>query len=700
MKVEFKKLRLKNFMSFGNSVSKINFDSGLNLVSGTNGTGKSTLMLDAISFALFDKPYRKVNKADLLNRVNKKGLMVDFTFEVNGIEYRIVRGIKNKEVDLEFYIDGTIQDCLSSKGLNQEEIEKKIGIDYKLFKQIISLSINYNKPFLTLSAGEKRELLEKFCNIDVLASMLKKAKDGKKDYNIKKQMESQAIELLSEILEPSKKRILDLEESKKNFKADKLKEISEIEKKIEDCNQEMKDIKKSGVSKKKDVETYNSELEKYTTELKEISESELNKYDDELEKYNSEIESFVPVLEKHTTKIRELNESLSRDDDNSEIKELESQITAISKDIGGCEINIKNATKQISTLNEYDICPTCNNELKGKYKENEIDKQKKIITDENTQIEKYNNTISEINEKIKKINKKKSDEKNVIRKQLEEINEKISKENSKKEKVYEKISEVKNKKDEIKNKVDAIKENINSTNDKIKDVKYEMKTLKSNYLSFEEKIKDFEERIEKLKKEEFAVDINSLKKEYNDKKAQHVSHKKELEHINKQLEYYDVVVNMLSDKGIKAYIFEQLIPVLNESINNYLNIFELPVYLEFDNQMNDSIKAINNFNEEVKYYSFSEGEKKRIDMAILLSFIDVTKKITNWNCNLLIIDELLDSSIDDNGLEKFLKSLHKMAKDDVGIYIISHKFKEEFKSYFNKTIQIVKEQRFSKIQTM
>ena len=149
---------------------------------------------------------------------------------------------------------------------------------------------------------------------------------------------------------------------------------------------------------------------------------------------------------------------------------------------------------------------------------------------------------------------------------------------------------------------------------------------------------------------------------------------------------------MLSDSGIKSYIFEQLIPILNDNINRYLNIFNLPIYLEFGDDMSDSIKTINNFNESVTYYSFSEGEKKKIDMAILLSFIDVTKKIANWNCNLLIIDELLDSSIDEAGLDKLLLSLSGMVDedDDLGIYIISHKFKKEYKQYFNKMIEVKK----------
>ena len=256
MKVKFHSLKIQNLLSYGNNETVINFDNnGLNLITGENGTGKSSAMLDAISFALYDKPYRKIKKGELINRKNKKNLKVDFSFTINDIEYRLVRGLKNREVDLEFWIDGVQQDLLSSKGLTQLEIESKIGIDYKLFKQIISLSINYNKPFLTLSAAEKRELLEKFFNIDVLAAMLKEAKSVLKELKIKKNMEIQAIDILTSSLKTDKARILQLVESKKTFDADMKKEVDKLTDTILVSKKELKTVKAEGKAK-------NAELEK------------------------------------------------------------------------------------------------------------------------------------------------------------------------------------------------------------------------------------------------------------------------------------------------------------------------------------------------------------------------------------------------------------------------------------------------------
>lgn len=578
MKVVFKKLTIQNLLSFGNTETVIDFSKGLNLITGHNGAGKSSALLDAISFALYDKPYRKINKSELINRKNKKNLKVSCEFEVNGTEYRIVRGLKNKDVDLEFYIDGMKQDMLSSKSLSQEEIQDHIGIDYKLFKQIISLSINHNKPFLTLPAAEKRELLEKFFSIDILASMLKLCKEKLKNIKIKKDMTIHSIDMLADVLKSEKKHISELTESKKNFDSDKEKELFEINEKIDLNTRNMKQLKKDAKSKKDELDA--------------------------------------------------LPEAIN-------ISDLREKKEALMKEKNNAEYDIQGAKKILKALDEYDVCPTCNSELTKEHKDEEIAQQEAIIV-------KAEKVIKDCDEKIA-----------VVKKDIVQ-SEKISNE--------------------------------------IKDLKYDIKYLKNQYTNIENQVKKSESDKEKIESKEFVVDISSLKKEYNEKMKEYKDYKADLEEINEDMVMYTKIISILSDSGVKSYIFDQLIPVLNKSVNYYLNIFELPIYIEFDNAMKDSIKTSTNFNGSVNYLSFSEGEKKKIDMAILLSFIDVTKKIANWNCNLLIIDELLDSSIDDDGLEKLLESLERMVSDDedLGVYIISHRFKNEYKHFFNSMIEVKK----------
>ena len=589
MRVVFKELTIQNLLSFGNNETVIDFTKGLNLITGKNGSGKSSALLDAISFALYDKPYRKINKSELINRKNKKNLKVSCTFSVNDTEYKIVRGLKNTEVELEFYIDGSKQNLLSSKGLTQDEIENHIGIDYKLFKQIISLSINHNMPFLTLPAQEKWELLEKFFNIDVVASMLKVSKETLKNIKIKKDMISHTIDMLADIIRTEKRHIQELEESKKNFDSDKRKDLFEIKEKIDLSKLNLKQLKSDAKAKK-------AELDK------------------------------LPAT--------------------TDIKVLRDKKDSLTKLINNCEYDIKHAEKILSALDEYDVCPTCKSNLTEDHKKQEVDIQKTIIIEAKKLMVEYNSEIS------------------IIKKQI-------------------------------------VESELVATDEQ--DLKYSIKYLKNQYVNIEAQIEKYTADKVKIESKQFVVDMDFMKKEYAQKLVEYKENKEELDTILISISTYTKIIEILSDTGVKSYIFDQLIPVLTKSVNYYLNIFELPIYIEFDNTMKDSIKTSTNFNSAVSYLSFSEGEKKKIDMAILLSFIDVTKKIANWNCNLLVIDELLDSSIDDNGLEKMLESLEKMVASDkeMGIYIISHRFKTEYKHFFNSMIEVKKNSDgFSKISNL
>jgi len=575
MKVIFEKVILKNLLSFGNKETTIVFDEGLTLMTGPNGSGKSSSLLDAISFAIYDKPYRKINKADLINRTNKKNMMVDLYFSINDIPYQIKRGMKNKDVDLEFYIDGKKQQLLSSKALTQDELINKIGIDYKLFKQIISLSINHNKSFLTLSASEKRDLLEKFFNVDVLATMAKEAKQELKTLNVKLEISSNNISTLAKFLSEEKLRIKKLTKSKKSFDTDKTAIISDLEDKLITAEGELSDLASSG-----------KKLQKQSAAF-----------------------AVVDINDIRTRKQELLTEQAV----------LESTKTS--------------AEKTITYLNSNDICPMCKSELNDDHKKSELSVQ--------------NNIVSTCTSDI--------------------------------------LS--------IENKLILIEDELSSAvedSSKLSDLKFSIRELKNKYKIKEVEITNLKKMISDKRDETFVIDIDEMKDHYKEKFNEHKSAVIEHESISSLISKYNIMKDMLSDSGIKSYIFDQLIPILNKNINDYLTTFDLPIYIEFDNKMNDSIKTIKDFKQSVSYYSFSEGEKKKIDMSILLSFIDVTKKIANWNCNLLIIDELLDSSIDDDGLEHLLQSLHTMfeGSPDLGVYIISHRVKAEYKNYFNNTIQV------------
>jgi len=575
MQFKFKSIEIKNLLSFGNQIVSFDFTEGMVLITGDNGVGKSSLLLDAISFLLYDKPYRDINKNDLINRTNKKDLYVGGEFSVDNHDYIIRRGLKNKSVDLEFFIDGVKQELLSTKSLNQAEIIKHIGIDYKMFKQIISLSINYNKPFLSLPAGEKRELIEKFFNIDVIAKMLKKAKDDLKTLNMNKKLLEQSIDTVATVIAKDKKHILELEKLKSNYDTDTDAKITELQNELKNKLEYAKELKQEGKDK--------------TSEYKKID-------------------------------IRDMNEL---DSVKNEFVKLKNKL----------EYDIESAETIIHALSENDVCPSCKSELTEEHKFNELYTQNCIISNAKSEITTLDYKISSITNDIK-INKNKYDSKVAL--------------------------------------------------------SYDIKSVKSKYISVCDEIDTIKRNLEDTKNSTFDVDIKSLKRELKTITDKHKLNKIEFLTIKDDIRDAERIRDILSDSGIKSYIFSQLIPVLNKSVNYYLDLFEIPILIEFDKSMSDTITTLTG-SKNVSYYSFSEGEKKKIDMSILLSFIDVTKKIANWNCNLLIIDELLDSSIDEDGLDKLLNSLSLMIDDnssEIGIYIISHRLKSNYE--FDSVLKVEK----------
>ena len=156
---------------------------------------------------------------------------------------------------------------------------------------------------------------------------------------------------------------------------------------------------------------------------------------------------------------------------------------------------------------------------------------------------------------------------------------------------------------------------------------------------------------------------------------------------------FDVVSNMLRDTGIKAGIIKRYLPVMNQLINRYLK--ELDFYVSFDLNENFEETIKSRFRDEFTYASFSEGEKMRIDLALLFTWRTIAKMKNSANTNLLILDEIFDSSLDVSGTDDFLKILHTVA-DKTNVFVISHKT-ETLQDKFASTLHVEKKQNFSVI---
>lgn len=581
MFVQFNKLRFKNILSYGNNFTEIDFSNGINLIRAPNGSGKSTI-LDALNFVLFGKPFRNIKLNRLINRINEKNLVTEIEFNIGFDKWKIVRGLK--PTIFEIYKNDQVLDKLSSKKLNQAEIDKLLGINQKLFKNIVGVAVTNNKPFLSMPIWEKRELIENIFNIDVLAEMSKEVKRRK-------------------TLEQSEEKL-------------KITESSALEKQINDNKKYISDMTQY-------IANFNTNNEN--------DKANVVARIDELKKIISKNQKNIKVA---TDKIIELQEKTKVEPDTNAYSKT-------IKSLGISENEKKRIQKTLDQLKDNPLCPMCGSELSGEHAKKHI----KELTEE---IDRLTNTV------IPKL-KTEEDAYNALKKEYDANIAMIR--NIEMRKSQEELS-LKNSNGEI-----------NQCNKKLEEI--DKRQCPFNLDEYKEKVKTLNEQLDELKKV--------------------------ITGLTHQIEIDKELIDILGDDGIKVYFFRKLIPILNQNINSYLKKFELPICLEFDEQMQETII---NGRSDMEYDQFSGGEKTRIDMSVLLSFFNISRIISNWSCNLLFIDEILDGGIDKNGIEQFLATLYNIVSDNekkLGIYLVSHKI-DDVKIEINKTIEIKKKGLFSEIE--
>ena len=567
--IQFKTLRWKNFLSTGNTFTELKMDKSPNtLVVGTNGAGKST-MLDALTFALFGKPFRNINKPTLVNSINNKDCVVEVDFKINKKSYKVIRGIKPAK--FEIYSDGELVNQEAASKDYQAVLEEQIlKTNYKTFTQIVILGSSSFVPFMQLSASERRTVIEDLLDIQIFSDMnilvkekLSTLKSNLTEYKIRYDTVKEKIEL-------HKKHI---EEMKKN-------------------NQEMID------SKKKEIEENETEIENKTAEAENIQK--------EINKLLKEVTSLDSLRKKNTT-----------------LASYEGKIQA----------NKSKVESEIEFYQDNDSCPTCKQSIETKHK---------------------SKVIKECEHKIK------------------ELDEGLSKLESEKLDVSEKIKKIQKVNDEITKKQSSISEINNS-------IRHTQK-YNSKLLSEIQKLGEHKSISEETKKEsvklvdELTALVEKRKEAIEDK------------------EYYDVAMQLLKDSGIKAKIVKQYLPIINKLVNKYLSAMDFFVNFEINEEFKESIKS--RHRDEFSYENFSEGEKMRIDLALLFTWRSIAKMKNSMNCNILMLDEVFDSSLDVSGTEEFMKLINTL--NDTNVFVISHKgdiLVDKFKS----VIKFDKIKNFSRI---
>lgn len=531
---------------------------------------------------LFGKPYRSIKLGDLVNRFNGKDLEVQVEFEIDKDVYTISRGYKPAKFAITK--NGQELNILSAKKLNQEEIDKLLGINYILFKNIVAVASTYNKPFLMLAAGERRTLVETIFNIYVLALMLKEVKSRT---TINKTQQKLNVSNLTGLNEQKT--------SAEKFANDTAKILQQFE------------------------------INKQNT---------LNKISSYISTAQSTIEHCNKNISIADKKFVELQNKIDSTEAVNELAEINAKKNFAAGRIAELDDNI--AAMQVNTK-----CPICNSDLTGEHSAAHIKEMQEELYEQNS-IFLDNSRKIELEKLIADIKKNKSLYDTLILKKAEQV------------------SLLNTSKTDLKN--------------------YENEKVKT-----EASVCD--------------IDVQHYKDQLDSINARITNLSTEIDNLDKKMKMDSVLSDILSDDGIKTYFFEQLLPQLNCQVNKYINAFGLQVTLEFDTSLEAKIQQ---GKYECEYMGFSNGERARIDMAILLSFFDISRNISNWSCNVLFIDEVMDNGVDSDGIESFISTLYNVVtgnlnKHDIGIYLISHKLTNSDVAW-DSVVDIVKTNRFSELK--
>jgi len=564
----FKVVRWRNLLSTGNTFTEVKLNEAAStLIVGENGAGKSTF-IEAISFALYGKPFRKINKPQLLNAINGKNLLVEIEFAIGKKEYLVRRGIKPNV--FEIFVDGSLLNQEAKSGDYQDVLEKNIlKLSHKSFSQIITLGASTFVPFMQLPAQARRDFIEDLLDIQIFSTMnnllktrIQDNKDALKDANTQLALCEQKIDL-------NKKHIESLRQN----------------------NEDLIDIKHGKIYEHKTlIETANAEIDKISEQI------------DDLKLNIGDEQSITDRLNKVTTLHSEL------------------------------KFKLTDHNKHIKFLHTHDHCPTCTQDIDPVFKEENLNTKIASAEELDTALTKLSEEQAKINTRMKEIVD--------ISNQISEYNAEITDRNNK-IRMYQKYNS------ELQKEIEAL-------------------------------------RNKQTKVETDAVDLNKAKKELKDVHTL-------IEELTENRSLLGTAAVLLKDGGIKTKIIKQYVPVMNKLINKYLAAMDFFVQFELDESFDEKIKS--RFRDEFSYASFSEGEKMRLDLAILFTWRAVAKLRNSVSTNLLIMDEVFDSSLDTSGTDEFFKILSSVTAD-TNVFIISHKG-ASLMDKFTNIIRFEKKRNFS-----
>ena len=545
--ITFKKIRYKNFLSSGDQFTEIDFQAHkTNLIIGTNGAGKST-MLDALTFVLFNKPFRKINKPQLVNATNERGCLVEIEFSVNSRDYLVRRGIKPNVFDIE--VNGTALHREADDRANQRILEENIlKVNYKSFTQIVILGSSTFVPFMQLTTSNRREVIEDLLDIRIFSAMNSLIKDN---------------------IRTKKEQIKSLDLKKDNLK-DKMKMQQE-----------------------------------FIEELENRGNANINANKEKITNLDNEVGNYMNTNEDLEGQIKTLQVDIE------ELQGVGDKLVKLNNLKGKISQKVSTITKEHKFFTENTVCPTCTQKIEEEFRVNRIEDAQNKARELKSGYDELEKTIKSEQERERQFN--------TLSQEITKLTHGISQNNTR----------------------------ISLNQRQIRDLEHEIQTITSqlqNRNTEHEKLEEFRENLQKT--------IEDL----SDKKQEIV--------------YYDFAYSLLRDDGVKTKIIKKYLPFINQQVNRYLQMMDFYINFKLDGEFNETIQSP--IHENFSYSSFSEGEKMRVDLALLFTWREVARLKNSVNTNLLIMDEVFDSSLDGFGTEEFLKIIRYVIKD-ANIFVISHK---------------------------
>ena len=570
--IEFKHLRYKNFLSSGNQFTDISLSKSKNtLIVGANGSGKSTI-LDALTFSLFGKPFRKINKGQLVNSINEKDCKVEIEFDAQGVPYKIIRGIKPNVFEL--YRGGKKLNEDANVNDQQKMLETSIlKVNYKSFTQIVILGSASFVPFMQLNAPHRREVIEDLLDIKVFSSM--------------SDIMKQKIKASKESL-----RVLEL---KRESAADKIVMQQRFIKQIEEASEnDIEEKRKKIISIEKESETYEGCIEDLISKVK---------------KKENEIENYIGS--------------------GDTLKKLQSFK-------GKIQAKEQTCSHEKEFFDDNKVCPTCTQDIEESFRIDKVGQLQQTLS-------KHQDSLSEIEQAI-------TDEEDKERKFFE-----------------------------LQKEITTLQNETSQLNIQISNSSKLRKSLESEIQDITDRLENRD--VEDVKLTEYKSNLKQILKELEDTKEDN--------------EYNTHTSTLLKDDGVKSSIIKKYLPIINKRVNYYLQKMDFYINFTLDEEFNECIRTP--VHEKFSYASFSEGEKMRIDLALLFTWREIASDYKNSvSTNLLIMDEVFDSSLDGLGTDEFLKIVRFIIKD-ANIFIISHK--NELFDKFNDVLEFEKIKGFSRLKS-